>query len=302
MSKPSPQVPRMLVAMIGARRRYAVPRIFEMAYWLERFFTDFYVRSNLAARWARSPFCPDALRVLAGRHADEISPFKVRDFPLFALRRALKSARAVTEPQRLQAFADWNREFGRLVTRLNWKSANAVYVFNAAGLEILERAAREGLLRFVDQVTQPWEIEQAIVEEERSKWPDWEDTAVHRADWAALAERERAEWNLAHVILCGSEAVRDGLVRCGVEARRCKVVRYGIAPDVEPPVRNRSANDPLRVLFVGTLELRKGIPYLLEAACRIPATSAVFRATGPVRLSEKARARLADRIEITGPK
>lgn len=287
--------------MIGARRQLAVPRIFAASGWLERFFTDYFLNSSLLARIASWGIWPRAIRSMAGRHAEEIPPRVVRRFPVFALRRVRWARRARTEPERWRAFAAWNREFATLVSEQTWETANGVYVFNAAGLEILERAARENLIRMVDQTTLPWEVEQRILQEERDRWPDWESGRVSACDWAPLSNRERKEWELAHLVLCGSEHVRNALIELGVPAERCEVVPYGVAPARYPCEIKKPHAGPLRVLFVGTLELRKGIPYLWQAAQQIPASAAVFRAVGSIRLSSSAVARLTPRIQLIGP-
>lgn len=297
-----PPLPKLVVATIGARRQYAVPRILDMAYWLEIFFTDFYVRSNVAARWARSPFFPEFIRALGGRHSDDLTFYRVRDFPFFALRRLWMAAHAHTEGARWRAFAAWNQKFARLVAAADWKAANGVYVFNAAGLEILERATREGIVRFVDQTTLPWVDEQQVIAEERARWPDWERGDTQPSDWAELAAREQAEWSMADAILCGSENVREALIRQGVNPRLCEVVPYGVAPELDAVPTKEDHDGPLRVLFVGTLELRKGIPYLAEAARRLPPSAAAFRVVGPSRLSDAAIRQMSIRMDILGPK
>jgi glycosyltransferase involved in cell wall biosynthesis len=294
-------VPKIAVAMIGARRQYAVPRILAGRGWLETFFTDYFLRASLWANIARKRIWPKFIRALAGRHTPEIPPNRVRDFPLFALRRMRAAKRARAESHRWRAFADWNREFAARVSQQDWGAANGVYAFNAAGLEILQRATREHLIRLIDQTTLPWEVEQRLLQEERTRWPDWEEGSVSESDWAALAERERAEWRLADLILCGSEPVREALIRCGVSAEQCEVVPYGVAPEHASPKTKAPRSGPLRVLFVGTLELRKGIPYLWQAAQRLPESVAIFRAVGSIRLSAAATAQLTPRIALLGP-
>lgn len=293
-------IPRILVAMIGARRHYAVPRIFAMVGWLERFYTDYFV----VERWPsvfQWPIWPAWLRKAAARRAPEIPRKQVRHFPLFAVNRAQHQLRIHSASERLQAYAYWNHRFGELVCRSNWGEPNAVYVFNAAGLEILRKAKDAGLTCFLDQTTLPWDTEQAIVAEERVRWPGWEEGAVDKSDWHELDVRERGEWALADLIFCGSEWVRDAMTKFGVPSSRCAVVPYGVALSRSSMPPKKISHGPLHVLFVGSIELRKGIPYLLHAAEQIPSREAIFRAVGPVRIAADAARKIATRIELTGP-
>lgn len=281
--------PRFIVAQLGARRRYAVPRALHSAGRLERLFTDFY-----GAKWP-AVFLPRRLRE---RTAPDLPRERVAHFPLFGLRRMLRNRRAHTPRQRLRAYAIWNREFGRLVSRQDWGDAAAVYVFNAAGVEIAEEARRRGVLVALDQTAAPWCVEESLLAEERARWPDWEAEGASPEDWQPLAERERAEWKLAHWILCGSEYVRDSLRAAGGPVEKCRVVPYGVEPKGWPTRVREPHADPLRVLFVGTIQLRKGIPYLIEAMKMLEPSMARLRCVGPIRVSPAAVARLAEVAEI----
>jgi glycosyltransferase involved in cell wall biosynthesis len=121
-----------------------------------------------------------------------------------------------------------------------------------------------------------------------------------------MARREQAEWELADLVLCGSAYVKEAVERAGGPADRCRVVPYGYdlerAPSAQhsPICREPGPSRPLRVLFAGTLCLRKGAPYLLEAARRVCGDLVQWRAVGPSELTASARGRLAAKIELTG--
>ncbi len=76
-------------------------------------------------------------------------------------------------------------------------------------------------------------------------------------------ERKRAEYALADYTIANSEFVRQTLIEGGVPSERVFAVPTGCPDLVAPAVRQ--TNTGVRFLFVGSLSLRKGFLYLLEA-------------------------------------
>ena len=267
---------RIAVAMLGARRAYAVPRALAATGRLDRLFTD----RPAAAREAGLP-------------PDRITAFPLFGFLRAARRRLLRSRAAV-----LRDYLCANRDFCGRVLRHGLGDADAVYAFNTAALELFSDTPRR--LRILDQITAPWSIEEPLLAAERERWPDWEPGSVAETDWRPLAAREAEEWALADTIICGSQHVATCIGKAGGPSSKCRVVPQGLGAARLAP-SSRSNEGPLRVLFVGSLELRKGLPYLLDAARSLPENEVVFRAAGRSRLTRAALARLAARIELRGP-
>jgi glycosyltransferase involved in cell wall biosynthesis len=289
--------------MLGARRHYLVPRALHNAGLLECFFTD---------ASAGPPFCrslcsllpeaarPRAVTRLMDREPPGVPRSRIRSFPVFAMRRAWLGRRAVTPSQRLQAYAKWNRAFGELVCKSWPDAADAAYGFNSAALEILRHARSRQARCILDQTAAPWEVEEGVLAEERSMWPGWEFEGAGQADWEPLAEREREEWALADVIVCGSDYVQESVREAGGPDAKCVVIPYGVPADMTDPPERKAHDGPLRVLFAGTIQLRKGIQYLLGAARLLDPASVIIRAVGPIRLSEDAVRQLGEHITLAG--
>src|SRR5207244_3760976 len=85
----------------------------------------------------------------------------------------------------------------------------------------------------------------------------------------------------------------------GGPVERCRVVPYGVDRRFACPNRP-SHGGPLRVLTVGSVELRKGHPYVLAAARRLRGRAS-FRVIGPVHVSAAAQQELADALDLVGP-
>jgi glycosyltransferase involved in cell wall biosynthesis len=92
--------------------------------------------------------------------------------------------------------------------------------------------------------------------------------------------------------------VAQGIQAAGGPVERCRIVPYGV--DGVAASGARQGNGNLRVLFCGAVGLRKGIPYLLDAAKQLPADRFHFRLVGPVGLTERARAEVSGQAELFG--
>jgi glycosyltransferase involved in cell wall biosynthesis len=151
----------------------------------------------------------------------------------------------------------------------------------------------------LDQTDAPVGIEETLLAQEHEHWPEWEHGTIDPDDWAPMAEREKAEWELADTIICGSDFVKAGIEASNGPDERCQIIPYGCEASRVPARKSSAiANRPLKVLFVGTLCLRKGIQNLWQAARRLNGALFQFRAVGPTRLTKHATGQIGDAIDI----
>lgn len=294
---------RVLVAQIGARRHYSVPRALERVNALYKLKTD---ACADVAPWSWLRHVPFGVGTTAGgrklleRSVAGVSPEKIDSLLLFTIVNALQPSRGQLATTR---WAEQNERFCRLVVRKGFGMADSVYAFNAAAKEIFEAARCNGIRSVLDQTAAPWRWNSRLLAEEAERWPDWEEVPAEIDLDGRLSERELREWEIADAIICGSRFVVDSLEECGVARDKCVEVRYP-APLMVPPPRDEprrgSRGGPLRVLFVGSVQLRKGIQYLWEAK-RSLGDSVNVRVLGRSQLSDKANGYLATCMDLRGP-
>lgn len=298
------KLPRVAIAQLGARRHYLVPAALAQRGLLERLYTDTCANvgwPRLVARCIPAPLRPAPIRRLLARRVPDVPNSKIMALGSFGLSRVWSRSRTQTEGQLFAARVSANSRFCKLVAGKGLDAADTLYVFNGAGLELLQHARRWGLRTIVDQTAAPVAVEQRLISEERARWPGWEAADTVADNWAAMAAREAAEWELADLIVCGSDYVRDALVDQSVVLNRCSVVPYGTRGGNQPDSARSFGHGQLRILYVGSVCLRKGAGYLMEAARRLRSESIKFRMVGPVQVSHAATRELRRWLDLAGP-
>src|ERR1700733_1743638 len=216
-----------VVAQLGARMHYAVPRILAGAGALERLYTDLYApRALRRVLNFESRLAPRGLRRWLARVPAEIPEDKIWSFPAMGLEYYWRRRRSSAARPATAAYLWAGREFCRRIVRLGLGEAQAVYTFNSAGLELLEYARSRGLLTVMEQTIAPVRIEDLLMQAEQSDHPGWEPAGERDLLRHDLEDREAMEWATADLILCGSEFVRDGIRAAGGPVEHCSVVPY----------------------------------------------------------------------------
>lgn len=292
--------PRFLVAQLGARRHYSIPVAFERSGMLELLYTDICSARGWPSLLRRLPpgALPSGLRALADRFPEGIPKAKIRHCPGFGLQYTLRNRRARTPSEAYASFLWGGKKFCEWAIRRGFGQATAVYAFSWAALELLAEAKRRKLRTVLDQFILPELLMDKLFREEHERFPDWEDRPESNPWSAPQHERNRREWEVADTILCCSDFVRNGVIACGGPGERCVVMPSGFDPSWTPEIRPPHAGK-LRVLFVGQVGLRKGAPYVLEAARRMR-DRAVFRLVGPLPANPAVVQELKAAVETTG--
>jgi glycosyltransferase involved in cell wall biosynthesis len=141
----------------------------------------------------------------------------------------------------------------------------------------------------------PGKVEEDLCVEEAERWPGWEKIPgrMPQSYWDRLA----AEWHAADLVLVNSPWSAQALVEQGVPAQRIIVVPLAIDFHGSHPV---SAEGPLKILWLGSVILRKGIQYLVEAARRLQKTKIEFLIAGPLGISEAVAKSFPPNVRLLG--
>lgn len=253
-----------------------------------------FLATSLSLR--RPPWVGPVLRTLApGAHARlaqhrghaDLDPSELRVFPSHFLAARLGE----------RAWAASQARFGRWAGGLGVREGCGVLAYDTNAVETFRILRRAGLPCVLDQTIAHRRFSQRVGQRECDAHPEWGDRWGAPAWRLALEEEEIA---LADLILCGSEFCARTMIDEGTPAGKVVVAEYGADTARFGPGPEGPRDGPLRVLFVGTLSLRKGIHHLLAAAERLASLGVRVTAVGSPRVRPEALARHAAVLETPG--
>jgi glycosyltransferase involved in cell wall biosynthesis len=299
---------KWLCCQLGAREHYAIPRALLRVDMLAYLLTDAWIPpSSLLAK-----ICGRGSN-LAERFHDELRDARVKAFnSSLIVFEMLAHAR---RPRGWAKIIARNRWFQRKVasflrsqlSTINYQPILLSYSYTA--LEPFRYAKAHGWKTLLVQID-PGPEEEAIVAEEAARVRElaagWQPAPAEY--WALWCE----ECKLADRIVVNSEWSREALVRRGVQREKVSVIPLAYeTPEVriqESEVRGARSyparftqERPMRVLFLGLINLRKGAARLLEAARILRDDPVEFWMVGPVETAHASTIGNAGRVKWFGP-
>lgn len=180
-----------------------------------------------------------------------------------------------------QSFGTWA---SRRLETAGLTPGDGVFGYTGAILEPLQLARAVGAKGVVGQVS-PGFVWYDILHQEAERWgcPATEGWPDER-----FKDRVKSEWATAGTIVVNSRFSKDCIIAEGVAPEKIAIAEPPLAPIqvLTGPKAAPSSEEPLRVLFVGTLSLAKGIQYLGEAAALLDSKAFSFTAAGASALPE----------------
>jgi hypothetical protein len=282
-----------IVCQIGAREHYAVARALQTAGVLENLVSDFWVPPGSAFGKL-----PGGQRLKDRHHYDlpdaKVAAFNARMLAFELWMRAQKKSGWEATFARNDLFQRQTIEF----LRSEQNQRRRIFSYSYAALEIFRFSKHRGWKTVLGQID-PGPEEERIVAKEHERYAHlashWQP--VPESYW----ENWREEISLADQVVVNSEWSRNCLIQEGIAAANIKVfpLVYPSVP-VEKRLFTTDVRKPLRLLFLGQVNLRKGIGRLLDAMRLIKDHNIQLSLVGPSEISANAWADLPN-VTWTGP-
>jgi glycosyltransferase involved in cell wall biosynthesis len=116
----------------------------------------------------------------------------------------------------------------------------------------------------------------SILQNASKKW------GVKFADRSAILEREEREYETADTIFVLSQFAKSTFVAEGIPENKVRILSLGANNALFKPVAQPSITQPLRVVYFGSISLRKGVQHLLQALQGVDPNAIELTVIGPV--------------------
>ena len=239
---------------------------------------------------------------LAGRYHPELAGAQVKGFNV----SALLSSRGGNPYDR---FLSIGRDFGNRVRaaleirkEVDW-SKTVFFGYDTGFFEPGRWVRERGGTTIICQMD-PSRFEVDLVREEEKRWPGWAKHPLEVPE--AYFNRREQEWAAADIVMVNSEWTKAALIQQGVPESKIAIVPLVYeekAANCQLPTENFSTlpNTPLRVLFLGQVNLRKGIQYLIESAGLVDPKKVVFDVVGSIQVADDKLAAVPTNVRFHGP-
>jgi glycosyltransferase involved in cell wall biosynthesis len=289
-----------ICCQLGAREHYAVPRALHRSGRLRRMITDAWLPPGLAPTWLG-----DSVARLSQRYHADLATANVVSCTAGLI--------AHEAAWRLQRRTGWDL----VIARNEWFQACAAgnlrpdadashtivfaHSYAAAGMFRQARQRRwTTVLGQIDPGPEHYSLQQRLAvtrrefgvppsEPPRRYFETWED------------ECDLADW-----IVVNSSWSRDSIARAGIRPDKIRVLPLPYEPETAVPQVERSypaafsRERPMRVLFVGTASVMKGVPELLEAVAQVEDAPIRLQLVGEREMAIPGRFSNHPRIEWVG--
>jgi glycosyltransferase involved in cell wall biosynthesis len=156
------------------------------------------------------------------------------------------------------------RQFARHTAR-HLPAADLLVSWSGASLEAIAPARARGMKVVVERGSTHIAHQSDTLRDAHARFGlAWDDTDPR------LIERELAEYEAADLIVTGSSAARATFLARGLAAGKVAANPYGVDLSRFRPADGRGRESRKRLLFIGRVGVRKGVPWLIEAFARLP--------------------------------
>lgn len=268
---------KIAFSQLGRRYQYKYAEILHTENLLEKLYTDFWFPFDVKQKVSSK-----VVKTMIERRNSNIPNNLVKAYNAMGVQLSieLRKCKDIYEISELLV------KFGKLFGEKQLKStiSESVIGMCSESLEIFSRYKENNKHTILIQYDSA--NDEDVFLDEQSKFPSWKASVFNRAE--SYYERVYKEWELSEKIIVNSLWAKEMIVKQGASGGKIEIVplihdENSFAID-EKPVNSLN---PLKVLYVGSIVLRKGVQYLLEATTKLPKANFEFYMVGSSILSHE---------------
>lgn len=287
-----------ICCQLGAREHYSVPLALRRKGKLGGLITDFWAgHTRLFAGWSARA---------SERTHPELSAEEVVSFPLSLIRfEAGAGIRRLRGWDRIIRRNEWFQHEALKALRTIGAAGEqrVLFSYSYAARRLFEYAKSRGWSTVLGQID-PGPPEERIVQELHHKYSSGKvGISAPRRYW----ESWRAECDLADRIVVNSEWSRRALLEEGVSEQKLDIIPLAFDPPENAKRFRRSyptkftSSRPLRALFLGQINLRKGVPLIFKAVPALSSRPVEFHFVGSLQMDIPAELARSQQVYWHGP-
>src|SRR5437667_11216133 len=272
-----------ICCQIGAREHYAVPRALFRREALRLLITDAWVQPRSVIRALGSG--------LRERFHPELASASTKAWNIGLI--AFEAAARIRKLSEWQRVISRNRWFQRRACAYLGRKAETpkteliIFAYSYAARDIFRFAKQRGWKTALGQID-PGPVEEKTVADEAARVPEL------AGDWRPAPPEYWDNWqeecSLADHIIVNSKWSRSCVLKAGVNGEKVSVIPLAYEPITNTQITRaypaRFTRDrPLRVLFLGQVNLRKGVARLFDAIRLLKNEPIEFQFVGPAQIS-----------------
>src|SRR5829696_1622685 len=265
---------------LGAREHYAVPRALQLSGLLGEVITDLWIRPGTLLHSLK--------KRLTGRFHPELANAQVIAPNVSALTFELKAS--LTRENGWKLIGQRNEWFQRQavaqLARNHHNGNHTVFAYSYAAAEIFKFARARGWRTVLGQIDLGPVDERIIADLHKNAGMEHKWKPAPKEYW----DNWRIECSLADQIVVNSAWSKDALLSEGILAEKIRLIPLAYEPLTESSSFQRhyprafSPERPLRVLFLGQINLRKGVRQLFDAVKLLARENVEFWFVGPIQI------------------
>jgi len=254
---------QIIVGQLGSRQNYQIPCSFYRLGSLKAFFTDLYNPLGIFGQKIAKSTNINFLMRMASRWTSKLPSSTIHSDNILGIQMGIALQKRKDPLKTSEIITNFGQKFAkRVVNKIQNIPHNAYFGFCSESLEVFEWEKSVGNLTILDQYDAA--DDEFLFLEENERWPGW-GRSYQRTP--LFYERVYKEWKLADIILVNSEWTRTNIIKQGADPEKIFSIPISqpcVSVNLEGKLTQN--NKKFRVIYVGAVNLRKGVQYLISAA------------------------------------